>query len=108
MSLDLLSVSSFRHDDSLSDLAKGNFIVSRPLGNSLLTYLPASTLPAEPAARFANLFLARPRWTGEDISPFLEDIAVNAKERDKLLLKYCRTVTDSGSIWYMARTQYSG
>lgn len=89
-------------------MAKGNFIVSNQLGSSLLTYFPASALPAEPAARFADLFLARPRWTGDDISPFLADIAVNTKERDKLLLKYCRTVTDSGSIWYMARTQYSG
>lgn len=108
MSLDLLSVSSFRYGNSPSDQAQGNFIVSSPLGNTLLTYLPASALPAEPAARFTDLFLARPRWTGEDISPFLADIAVNAKERDKLLLKYCRTVTESGSIWYMARTQYSG
>lgn len=108
MSLDLLSVSRCRRDDLLSDLAKGNFIASNQQGSTVLTYFPASELPPEPAARFADLFLARPRWTGEDISPFLADIAVNAKERDKLLLKYCRAVTDSGSIWFTARTQYSG
>jgi len=90
------------------DLLSGNFIASNQLGSTVLTYFPASELPPEPAARFADLFLARPRWTEGDISPFLADIAVNVKERDRLLLKYCRTVTDSGSIWYTARAQYSG
>lgn len=108
MSPDLLSVSRYQHDVLLSDLAKGNYIASKQQGSTVLTYFPASELPPEPAARFAGLFLARPRWTGGEISPFLADIAVNVKERDKLLLKYCRTVTDSGSICYTARTQYSG
>ena len=74
----------------------------------MLTYFPASALPVEPAARFADLFLARPRWKGEEIAPFLTDIAVNTKERDKLLLKYCRTITESGSVWYTVRMQYNG
>ncbi|KAF8351391.1 hypothetical protein F5887DRAFT_1194907 [Amanita rubescens] len=98
---------SFESTVSL-DFLSGNFIASNQQGSTVLTYFPASELPPEPAARFTDLFLARPRWTEEDISPFLADIAVNVKERDKLLLKYCRTVTDSGSILYTARTQYSG
>ncbi|KAK2466266.1 hypothetical protein APHAL10511_001908 [Amanita phalloides] len=89
------------------DLLSGNCITSTELGSTMLSYFPASALPAEPAARFADLFLVRPRWKGEEISPFLTDIAINVKERDKLLLKYCRAITDSGVVWYTARTQYN-
>lgn len=65
-------------------------------------------LPVDPAARFSDLFLTRSKWKVEDLSPFLSDIAVNSKERDKLLLKYCRAVTDSHGIRYTARAQYNG
>ncbi|KAH9482726.1 Sister chromatid cohesion protein DCC1 [Psilocybe cubensis] len=77
-------------------------------GASVLRYFPASELPVDPAARFSDLFLTRSIWRGEEISPFLSDIAVNSKERDKLLLKYCRTVTGPEGIRYTARAQYNG
>lgn len=92
------------------DLLSGNYIKSNENSVSectVLTYFPASTLPADPAARFADLFLARPRWKGDEISPFLNDIAVDKKERDKLLLKYCRAITEAGSVWYTSRAQYN-
>ncbi|RXW24700.1 hypothetical protein EST38_g1139 [Candolleomyces aberdarensis] len=73
-----------------------------------LSYFPASDLPTEPAARFSDLFLTRPRWKVEEISPFLSEIAVDNKERDKLLLKYCRAVNEAGVVWYTARAQYNG
>lgn len=98
---------SFEHAVSLPLLA-GNYIVSRIHDEEYLTYFPASLLPIDPAARFSNLFLTRPRWKGDEISPFLSDIAVNNKERDKLLLKHCRAVTDSEGVWYTARAQYNG
>jgi sister chromatid cohesion protein DCC1 len=62
----------------------------------------------EPAARFADLFLTRKKWKAEEIAPFLADIALNAKDRDKLLLKYARAITDKTGIWYTARAQYNG
>ncbi len=61
----------------------------------------------DPAQRFADLFLTRLRWRRDDITPFLQEIAVNSKERDKLLFKYCRTITDARGAWYTSRTQYS-
>ena len=73
-----------------------------------LSYFPASDLPTEAAARFSDLFLTRPRWKVDEISPFLSEIAVDSKERDKLLLKYCRAVNEAGVIWYTARAQYNG
>ncbi|KAI0768752.1 sister chromatid cohesion protein Dcc1 [Trametes elegans] len=93
-------------------LLSGNFLVSQntlaepPV--SLLTYFPSSALPVEPGARFADLFLTRPRWKLEDIVPFLADIAVDSKERDKLLLKHARAITDPSGIWYTARVKYNG
>lgn len=72
-----------------------------------LRYFPSAELPVEPAARFGDLFLTRSRWKGEDIAPFLVDIALNSKERDKLLLKYARAITDSTGIWYTAIAQYN-
>lgn len=98
---------SFEHAVSLPLLA-GNYLVSTMHDTQYLTYFPASLLPIDPAARFSHLFLTRPRWKGDEISPFLSDIAVNNKERDKLLLKHCRAVTDSEGVWYTARAQYNG
>jgi hypothetical protein len=88
---------------------QGNILSTRnPYINtsaSVITYFPASDLPSDPARRFADLFLTRTRWKAEEISPFLIDIAVDNKERDKLLLKYARAVTDSDGVWYTARAK---
>ena len=70
-----------------------------------LVYFPASSLPIDPHARFGDLFLTRPRWRSQDIAPYLADIAVDAKERDKLLLKFARVTTDPEGVWYTARTR---
>ncbi|KAI9068334.1 hypothetical protein FKP32DRAFT_156883 [Trametes sanguinea] len=96
VSLTLLSGNYLTSSDTLSD---------PPI--SLITYFPSSTLPVEPGARFAELFLTRPRWKADEIVPFLSDIAVDSKERDKLLLKHARAITDSEGIWYTARAKYN-
>src|SRR5260221_13227305 len=89
-------------------LSYGNYIEVDLLGSSDITlkYFPASALPADPAARSAELFLTRSRWSGDEITPFLSDIAVNSKERDKLLLKYCRAISSTQGVTYTARAQY--
>ncbi|KAF9534246.1 sister chromatid cohesion protein Dcc1 [Crepidotus variabilis] len=92
------------------DLLAGNYIQSEVLGSDEihLKYFPAFALPVDPAARFSELFLTHSKWKTDEITPFLSDIAVNSKERDKLLLKYCRAVTDAGVVRYSARAQYQG
>jgi hypothetical protein len=91
------------------DELQGNYLSnSSTTSASLLTYFPSTTLPIDPAARFADLFLMRTRWKGEDIAPFLSDIAVDSKERDKLLLKYARATAGSEGVLYAARAQYNG
>ena len=105
----LLSVSPYRwcaQTRSLTDsgniYSKGNYLAS-PSDPELLSYFPASALPIDPASRFADLFLTRSRWKAEDIAPFLADIAIDSKERDKLLLKFTRSITDAQGVWYTAR-----
>ena len=92
-------------------LSKGNYLTSSDTlvdpPTALLAYFPSAELPVEPGARFAELFLARPRWKVEEIAPFLADVAVDTKERDKLLLKHARAVTEADGIWYTARAKYS-
>lgn len=87
---------------------QGNFLVSTIDGKDHLTYFPSAELPTDPAQRFADLFLTKARWKGDEIAAFLDEIAVNSKERDKLLLKYCRANTGASGVWYTSRTQYNG
>jgi hypothetical protein len=72
---------------------------------ALYTYFPCAELPTDPAIRFADLFLTRERWKAEHIKPYLSDIAVDAEDLDKLLLKYARALTDKDGSWYMARAR---
>jgi len=107
--LDLLSVcylsfTNLTHIHS-HDL-QGSYLVSVLDNTDHLTFFPSSELPVDPAQRFADLFLTRSRWRRDDIVPFLQEIATNSKERDKLLLKYCRTIPDTQGVWYTSRTQY--
>ncbi|KAJ7068351.1 sister chromatid cohesion protein Dcc1 [Mycena amicta] len=90
------------------ELLLGNYLETISSGlldrRDTLTYFPSSELPVDPSSRFIDLFLTRQRWKAEDIAPFLSDIALNNKERDKLLLKYTRTTTDSqGKSYYTKR-----
>ncbi|KAG8864458.1 hypothetical protein FRB96_004961 [Tulasnella sp. 330] len=92
------------------DLLAGNFVSITSDGNTSIMgykYFPASELPTNPSQRFTDLFLTRKSWRLDELGPFLHDIAVDKKERDKLLMKFTRTSTDSdGVVWYSARVKY--
>jgi sister chromatid cohesion protein DCC1 len=88
---------------------KGNYLSTPTLTSvPVLTYFPSSALPLDPAARFGDLFVTRPRWRASEIAPFLVDCAVDAKDRDKLLLKFARAVTEGKDVFYTARATYNG
>ncbi|KAF9222542.1 hypothetical protein BS17DRAFT_708355 [Gyrodon lividus] len=89
-------------------LLSGNYLRnSSNFSGATINYFPTSSLPIEPAARFAELFVTRQRWKSNEIEPFLSDIAVNSKERDKLLLKYTRAMTTPEGTWHTARVGYN-
>ncbi|KAK4685625.1 sister chromatid cohesion protein DCC1, partial [Tremellales sp. Uapishka_1] len=72
----------------------------------ILTPFPSSTLPLHPPTRFADLFLTRPRWRPEDMSPFLKGLTRDGdqKGRDKLVVKFVRVVKEKdGGIWWYPR-----
>ena len=74
-------------------------------GTSTLTYFPTSSLPLDPASRFSELFSLKSRWKASEIQPFLADLAVDAKKRDALTLKFTRKIKDdaTGELWFAAR-----
>jgi len=42
-----------------------------PIGVEYLKYFPQSSLPTDPRERFNRLFAEQPRWTLEEITPFI-------------------------------------
>ena len=70
-------------------------------------YFPSSTLPLDPAKRFKDLFLTRNSWNIKQLEPFLDGIAVDKKERDKLLMKFTRSepADAQGVVWYYSRAK---
>jgi len=114
ISMSLLSVSEFARVSRFAKkirFTQGNYTVTPSITHEMrpmLTYFPASSLPIDPAARFADLFLTRSHWKEDEIAPFLADVAVNHKERDKLLLKFARATTGPQGVWYTARAQGGG
>ncbi|EJD52739.1 hypothetical protein AURDEDRAFT_158470 [Auricularia subglabra TFB-10046 SS5] len=86
---------------------EGASAISALTRRAQLVYLPASSLPIDPAMRFNDLFIVKARWKADELAPFLADIAVDSKARDKLLLKWCRTATDpDGTLWYTLRSKH--
>ncbi|XP_020598697.1 sister chromatid cohesion protein DCC1 [Phalaenopsis equestris] len=49
-----------------------------------------STLPSNPADRFAALFRERPKWEWKDLEPYIRDIHVPGLSSEGLLIKYSR------------------
>ena len=94
---------------SSSHRSQGNFIhrdIRAPPEQGELIYLPRSSLPADPGARFNDIFLVKPTWRLDEIIPYVDDLAVDAKARDRLILKWCRTTTDSqGVAWLTIRAK---
>ncbi|KAG9088727.1 hypothetical protein FRC06_001904 [Ceratobasidium sp. 370] len=76
------------------------------ISSNMLSYYPRAALPSDPAQRFQSLFLTRAKWRVEEIQTYLEDIAVDKKERERLMLKYTRQITEPDGVWATARLRY--
>lgn len=93
-------------------LLSGYYILSSPPSPNVLLYpTPASVkiqfyssyeLPTEPAARFQDLFLTRPSWIAADLLPFIEDLALDSKKQDSLLLKFTRASKTKVLDWELS------
>jgi hypothetical protein len=58
-------------------------------------YFSSDQLPDHPERRFEVLFDRKPKWSYDEISPFLVDIAYNYNGIDSLIVKYCRISFDT-------------
>lgn len=68
-----------------------------------IRYFPASELSTDAAKRFFTLFQAKERWTLEEITPFLIDLAPMEKERESLLFKFARISRVGNTVYYTSR-----
>lgn len=75
-----------------------------------IQYYPKSLLPLDPAPRFQELFLTRSQWYLDELEPFIEDLSVDSKRREALLLRYARAKKvklDKDEVTvYSARVRY--
>jgi sister chromatid cohesion protein DCC1 len=80
-------------------------LASKDLSASLLTPFPHTSLPSDPATRFSELFLTRPKWRPDDMGPFLRTLvkAGDTKVRDKMVAKFVRIVKEKDGVWWYPR-----
>ncbi|EMR09226.1 hypothetical protein PNEG_02562 [Pneumocystis murina B123] len=71
-------------------LLEGQYLVIEP---STIQYFPEDTLPMDPAMRFRELFLIRPKWNLSDILPYIRGLATDETKVDALLRKFTRKQT---------------
>jgi hypothetical protein len=55
----------------------GGVVLCAGITEARVRHFPASQLPGAPAARFAALFAAQPRWTREELDPYLAGLRVS-------------------------------
>ena len=59
-------------------MRRGEALVDRSAGaEGCVQSLSVADLPAEPGARFAELFAVRPQWELHDLEPYLTDLQVS-------------------------------
>lgn len=68
-------------------------------GEEFLRHFPAAALPTDPAARFAALFAARPRWELPDLEPYLADLQVCISGNYKSLQGFTRPDQSLSGSW---------
>lgn len=60
-------------------------------------YLPSHLLPEDPGARLEKLFATKPRWSLEELRPYMAPLCKPQQALEDLLLKHTRIITDPAS-----------
>lgn len=69
-----------------------------------ILYFPPTHLSPDPATRFTELFAQKPRWSEQEMVPFLNDLVGGEKKgREKMVLRFVRKVKSSGGDYWTAR-----
>ncbi|KAL9980866.1 hypothetical protein ACROYT_G009505 [Oculina patagonica] len=60
----------------------------------VIWHFPASELPGDPALRFMKLFKVQPKWTFDEIQPYIRDLEAPGQSLNALLMKFARSSKD--------------
>jgi len=85
------------------DHLRGVALVDYDCTPSLVKYLPEFELPEEVNERLDALFRTRPKWTLEDISPYLKPLTDGTSNVAALLTKFARSSTVNGQKYYSSK-----
>ncbi|XP_015757732.1 PREDICTED: sister chromatid cohesion protein DCC1-like [Acropora digitifera] len=64
----------------------------------VIWHFPASDLPDDPVHRFMKLFKVQPKWTFNEIQPYIQDLAAPGQSLNALLMKFARSSTDATGV----------
>lgn len=102
------SMMPHKTDESVFQLAslRGRAVLETRGANLVVKKFRAEDLSADVKTRFKELFQQAPRWSKEDLVPYLHDLVSPSCTADQLLLKHTRLVRQPGSDvkTYCART----
>ncbi|KAJ7373842.1 Sister chromatid cohesion protein DCC1 [Desmophyllum pertusum] len=74
----------------------------------VIWHFPASALPGDLALRFMKLFKVQPKWTFDEIQPYISDLEAPGQSLNALLMKYARSSTDvTGVKVYNSKNPYN-
>lgn len=65
---------------------------------TLLSFLPASSLPHNPKIRLAELFKRKPKWTFAQLKPYLQDLLSQDTNEEQILVAHTRSSNGPGGI----------
>ncbi|KAG2490053.1 hypothetical protein HYH03_011518 [Edaphochlamys debaryana] len=87
------------------DMLKAEALVDGAGAEARISSFPASSLPTDPAERFAALFRRRPRWEWTALEPYLASIRVPGQSAEALLMRFARAsqATPDSPLEYSAR-----
>jgi len=74
------------------EMLKGLALLDAAGPRTTMRMLTTEDLPADPAGRFRKLFAMRPKWTREDLQPYLSGVLEPGQTEDQLLLKHTRVL----------------
>ncbi|XP_046353468.2 sister chromatid cohesion protein DCC1-like isoform X1 [Haliotis rufescens] len=69
----------------------------------VIWYFTAEDLPEDTAERFEYLFQTRKKWTREEITPYIKDVATDKVDVGALLTKYARASLQNGIKVFSSR-----
>ncbi|KAL1115346.1 hypothetical protein AAG570_007376 [Ranatra chinensis] len=86
----------------LSDL-EGIALYDRDATPPVVWHCPESDLPEDVAERFDKLFDIRPKWTLQQISPYIRRLATGKQTVNALLTKFARCSNANSTKYYSSR-----